>query len=727
MDVSQLLNDLNDAQRRAVCASLTNILVLAGAGSGKTRVLVYRMAWLIQVKNISPYEVLALTFTNKAAVEMRQRCGLILGGATTGMWVGTFHGTAHRLLRQHWKEAGLPQGFQILDSQDQLRLVKKVIRALNLDEIKWPAKQAQYFINARKDEGKRPQHMIDNGDFIWRQLVQIYNVYEEHCQRLGVIDFAELLLRSLELIRDNDALREYYQQRFKHILVDEFQDTNTIQYAFLRLMLGSTGKLFAVGDDDQSIYGWRGARVENLQQLPKHFPSTEIIKLEQNYRSTSNILNMANVLIANNNKRLGKKLWTDSGEGELIDVYAAYSEIDEARYIGSRIKQWVDRGGRHDECAILYRSNIQSRVMEEEMIQRRMPYRVYGGLRFFERSEIKDALAYLRLCSNRYDDPSFERVINIPTRGIGERTVELIREYGRSHTCSLWQAAKNMIAQNILTIRAIKSVQVFIDLVDELQAVGGTVELYEKVESIVHQSGLMDYYGKNKSERGEAKQDNLQELVSAARGFYLSEKEEYENMSELDAFLSHAILESDDCQGEVWEDCVQLMTLHMSKGLEFSLVFLVGLEEGLFPHQMSMQEEGGLEEERRLAYVGITRARQQLVISYAESRRLYGKENFCLPSRFINEIPNEYTREVRPKPRVSRLEGKLLGDDSYSNFTDSTNYDNLYIGQVVMHKVFGEGTIITCEGETTNARVQVSFVSEGMKWLVLAYANLQAL
>ena len=730
MDVSELLNDLNDAQRQAVCAPPTNMLVLAGAGSGKTRVLVHRIAWLIQVENISPYGVLALTFTNKAAAEMRQRCESLLGMPAGGMWVGTFHSTAHRLLRQHYDEAKLPQGFQILDSQDQLRLVKRVVKALDLDDSKWPAKQAQYYINARKDEGKRPEHIADNGDPIQRQLVQIYSLYEEHCQRLGVIDFAELLLRSLELIRDNDELRAHYQQRFRHILVDEFQDTNTIQYAFLRLMAGSTGKLFAVGDDDQSIYGWRGAKVENLQQLSKHFVDTQTIKLEQNYRSTSNILNSANALINHNDGRLGKQLWTDSGEGELIDVYAAYNEIDEARYIGDRIKQWVDEGGRRDECAILYRSNAQSRVMEEEMIQRSMPYRVYGGLRFFERAEIKDALAYMRLCSNRHDDPSFERVVNTPTRGIGERTVELMREYGRSRACSLWQAAKDMTGQNVLTPRAAKSVQVFIGLIDELQGGSDGVELYEKVEHVVHQSGLIEHYGKDKSERGEAKQENLQELVSAARGFRMDEKEEYADMPELDAFLSHAVLESGERQGETWEDCVQLMTLHTAKGLEFPLVFMVGLEEGLFPHQMSMQEEGRLEEERRLAYVGITRARQQLVISYAESRRLYGKENFCLPSRFMGEIPKQYTREVRPKPQASALSsGGLFGDESYdsSSFTQSADYDNLYIGQPVMHGVFGDGVVTACEGQGSHARVQVNFSSEGMKWLVLAYANLQPL
>lgn len=731
MDVSYLLDGLNDAQRNAVCAPPGNMLVLAGAGSGKTRVLVHRIAWLIQVENVSPYGVLALTFTNKAAAEMRQRCESLLGMPTGGMWVSTFHSIAHRLLRQHWEEAKLPQGFQILDSQDQQRLIKKVIRALDLDEKQWPAKQAQYFINARKDEGKRPQHLPDSGDPITRQLVRIYTAYENDCNRLGVIDFAELLLRSLELIRDNLELQAHYQQRFRHILVDEFQDTNTIQYAFLRLMAGNTGRVFAVGDDDQSIYGWRGAKVENIQQLSKHFTDTQVIKLEQNYRSTGNILNAANALIANNDGRMGKELWTDTGEGELIDVYAAYNEIDEARYIGDRIKQWVDDGGQREDCAILYRSNAQSRVFEEEMLMRGYPYRVFGGLRFFERAEIKDALAYLRLCSNRHDDPSFERVINTPTRGIGDRTVEQLREYGRSRSCSLWQAAQDMMAQNGLTARAAKAVQGFIDLVDELAASCAEIELYEKVEHVIHQSGLFDHYGKDKSEKGEAKQENLKELVTAARSFRMDEKEEYADMPELDAFLSHAVLESGEGQGQAWEDCVQLMTLHTAKGLEFPLVFLVGLEEGLFPHQMSLEEEGRLEEERRLAYVGITRARQQLVISYAESRRLYGKENFAMPSRFVGEVPSEYTREVRPKPKVtSSFSGGLFDDDSYStsaDFKESADYSGLYIGQAVMHSIFGDGVVTACEGQGSHARVQVNFSSEGMKWLVLAYANLQPL
>ncbi len=732
MDISYLLNDLNDAQRSAVCAPPGNLLVLAGAGSGKTRVLVHRIAWLIQVENISPYGVLALTFTNKAAAEMRQRCEALLGMPAGGMWVGTFHGIAHRLLRQHWEEARLPQGFQILDAQDQLRLVKRVIRALDLDESQWPPKQAQYYINARKDEGKRPQHLPDSGDPIQRQLLAVYTAYEVHCQRLGVIDFAELLLRTLELIRDNLELQAHYQRRFRHILVDEFQDTNTIQYALLRLLAGNTGHLFAVGDDDQSIYGWRGAKVENIQQLSQHFANLHTVKLEQNYRSTSTILNAANALIANNAGRMGKQLWTDAGDGEPIDVYAAYNEIDEARYVGERIRQWVDGGGRRDECAILYRSNAQSRVLEEEMLQRGMPYRVYGGLRFFERAEIKDALAYLRLCANRHDDPSFERVINTPTRGIGERTLELIRDYSRSRACSLWQAAQDLLGQTGLTPRAAKAVQGFIDLVEELAATCAAVELYEKVEHVIHQSGLFEHCGKDKSERGEARQDNLKELVTAARSFRTDEQGEQDEameMSELDAFLSHAVLESGEQQGEAWEDCVQLMTLHSAKGLEFPLVFLVGLEEGLFPHQMSLEEEGRLEEERRLAYVGITRARQQLVICHAESRRLYGKENLCMPSRFLGEIPAKYTREVRPKPQVSShySGGKFSSANYYDAAGEAAAASGLYIGQAVVHGVFGEGIVTACEGQGSHARVQVNFASEGSKWLVLAYANLQTL
>lgn len=728
MDVSLLLNDLNDEQRNAVTAPPSNVLVLAGAGSGKTRVLVHRIGWLTQVENVSPFGILALTFTNKAAAEMRHRCEALLNMPMNAMWVGTFHGIAHRLLRQHWQDAKLPQAFQILDSQDQNRLIKRVIKSLDLDEEHWPAKQSQWFINHCKDDGKRPQHVNDDGDPTRRQLLQIYTAYEQTCERLGVVDFAELLLRALELVRDNPHIQQHYQQRFSHILVDEFQDTNAIQYAFLRLVAGKTGKLFAVGDDDQSIYGWRGAKIENIHSLQKDFPNVTQIKLEQNYRSTGNILNAANALIENNHERLGKNLWTDSGDGNLIDVYSAYNEIDEARFVGDRIKQWVDEGGSRADCAILYRSNAQSRLFEEEMIQRSMPYRVYGGLRFFERAEIKDALAYLRICSHRNDDASFERVINTPTRGIGERTLDNIRDYARAHACSLWQSANDLITQNGLTARAHSAVVGFIQLTNTLAEQIKDLDLHEKVEHVVHESGLITHYGKDKSERGEAKQDNLKELVSAAKGFRLDEKEDYQDMPVLDAFLSHAVLESGENQGETWEDCVQMMTLHTAKGLEFPLVFLVGMEEGLFPHQMSIDEDGRLEEERRLAYVGITRAKQQLVISYAETRRLYGKENVAPPSRFLNEIPDDYVREVRPRPSVNY--GGGLFDASFnapSELFEQKNTTGLYIGQAVLHPTFGDGIVTACEGTGAHARVQVNFSSVGSKWLVLAYANLQAL
>ncbi|EDY86136.1 DNA-dependent ATPase I and helicase II [gamma proteobacterium HTCC5015] len=725
MDVSYLLDGLNDAQREAVCAPPANLLVLAGAGSGKTRVLVHRMAWLIEVEKVSPYGLMAVTFTNKAAAEMRQRCEALLGMPTGGMWVGTFHGISHRLLRQHWQEAGLPEGFQILDSQDQLRLVKRVVRSLELDESRWPPKQAMWFINARKDEGKRPQHIPDDGDPITGQLVQIYSAYEAQCQRLGVVDFAELLLRALELIRDNDELRDHYQRRFRHLMVDEFQDTNTIQYALLRLLAGSTGRVFAVGDDDQSIYGWRGARIENIQDFRQHFADTQLIKLEQNYRSTGHILNAANALIDHNEGRLGKQLWTDSGEGDPIDLYSAFNEIDEARYVGDRIQQWLENGGAREECAILYRSNAQSRVFEEEMMQRGMPYRVYGGLRFFERAEIKDALAYLRLCSHRNDDASLERVINTPTRGIGERTVAHIRDHAQASRCSMWQAAK-VLAENGLNARAAGAVNRFIELIDEMAAASTDLELHEKIEHVIHHSGLIEHCAKDKSERGETRQENLQELISAGRSFRMDEREEYQDMAPLDAFLSHAVLESGEAQGEAWEDCVQLMTLHSAKGLEFPLVFLAGLEEGLFPHEMSLQEEGRLEEERRLAYVGITRARQQLVMSYAESRRLYGREQFGLPSRFIGEIPDQHINDVRPRAKMANPGGGLF-DSAPSQTAPGTDMSGLYIGQPVEHAVFGEGVVVACEGQGSHARVQVNFADEGAKWLVLAYANLQAL
>ena len=724
MDVSHILDELNKPQREAVSAPAKPLLVLAGAGSGKTRVLVHRIAWLIQVEKISPFAILSVTFTNKAASEMRGRIETLLGAPVGGMWVGTFHGLSHRLLRRHWQEANLLQSFQIIDSDDQLRMVKRIMRSLELDEKVWPAKQAQWYINSCKDEGIRPNSIEDKGDSVTRQLIEIYSTYEAACQRAGVIDFAEMLLRSLELLRDNPELLLHYQQRFRHILIDEFQDTNALQYAWIRLLCGEQSPPFAVGDDDQSIYGWRGARIENIQNFSSHFPETITIKLEQNYRSSGNILNAANAVIANNAGRLGKNLWTDQGDGNPIHLYAAFNEIDEARYAASRIEQWVNNGGEHRDAAILYRSNAQSRVFESSLNENTIPYRVYGGLRFFERAEIKDALSYLRLTSNRHDDPSFDRVINQPTRGIGNKTVDVIREYARHTGSSYWLAAKALLDTNSFTPRAGSSVQSFIDLINSMADGIAGLPLEEQVEHVIAHSKLKEHYlKKEKGEAGQTRIDNLNELISAAQGFNYRPDEEHADMDFLTAFLSHASLEAGEGQAKAGDNCVQLMTLHAAKGLEFSLVFLVGMEEGLFPSERSIDQEGKLEEERRLCYVGITRAEEQLVISYAEQRRLYGSTTYGLPSRFLDEIPKELTHEIRPK--VSSWQSNYQAPKpKASTKINETGFD---IGQLVSHSKFGEGTVLGMEGSGDHARVQVNFESAGTKWLVLSYANLQIL
>jgi len=722
MDVSHILDELNKPQREAVSADSIPQLILAGAGSGKTRVLVHRIAWLIQVEQVSPFAILAVTFTNKAAAEMRGRIEGLLGSPVGGMWVGTFHGLSHRLLRRHWQEAKLSQQFQILDSDDQLRLVKRVMRGLQLDEKLWPAKQSQWFINNRKDEGARPQHIEDKGDPTTRQLIEVYQLYEEACERAGVIDFAELLLRSLELLRDNPQILQHYQQRFKHILVDEFQDTNTLQYAWIRLLAGDSIPPFVVGDDDQSIYGWRGAKIEHIQNFSQDFPQTKTIKLEQNYRSTGNILQAANAVIENNEGRLGKNLWTADGDGDPIHLYAAHNEIEEATYIASRIQQWVSHGNSYSDIAILYRSNAQSRVFESTLNENQIAYRVYGGQRFFDRAEVKDALAYLRLCSNRHDDPSFERIVNQPTRGIGDKTVGIIREHARNNSTSMWQTASTLLENSAFTPRAGTSMMGFIELINQMASEITDLPLDEQVEHVIERSKLKDHYiKKEKGDAGQARIENLNELISAAQGFTYNPDDEHADMDFLTAFLSHASLEAGEGQGEVGDDCVQLMTLHSAKGLEFPLVFLVGLEEGLFPHQRSAEEQGRMEEERRLCYVGITRAEKQLVISYAEQRRLYGNTLYGVPSRFLKEIPSALIEEIRPKVTTWK--------SSYERTTKprlaiQTNETGMAIGSRVAHAKFGEGTITDVEGAGAQARVQVNFDSVGSKWLVLSFANL---
>ncbi|MEM1176112.1 MAG: DNA helicase II [Pseudomonadota bacterium] len=720
MDVTPILDSLNDAQRQAVTLPSEPALVIAGAGSGKTRVLVHRAAWLIDVEGISPNALLAVTFTNKAAAEMRGRIEALLGIPVRNLWIGTFHGLAHRLLRRHWREAELPQNFQIIDSDDQQRIIKRLLKNLDVDDSRYTPRDIQYFINAQKDEGARPENIADEGDPERRQMIAFYAAYQEVCDRGGLVDFAELLLRAHELFRKNPELLGHYQRRFRHLLVDEFQDTNAIQYAWLRLLSGGGATPFAVGDDDQSIYRWRGAKVEHIYRFQKDFPGTNIIKLEQNYRSTSTILNAANAVIANNNGRMGKNLWTEGADGDPIRLYAAYNERDEADFIVARLKDWIDQGNLRAESAILYRSNAQSRVLEEGLINAGIPYRVYGGLRFFERMEIKDALAYLRLISNRDDDASFERIVNKPTRGIGARTLDIMRSYARANACSMWRAA-GAISSDELNGRAANAVLAFIHLVERMAKETDDLDLHDKVDHVIYASGLIDFFKKEKGETGETRIDNLMELVSAARGFEVDPESE---MTPLDEFLSHAALESGEGQADAWDDCVQLMTMHSAKGLEFPLVFLVGMEDGLFPHQRSVADPQGLEEERRLCYVGITRAKQTLYVTHAEQRRLHGVENFSMPSRFIAEIPSEHVEEIRPKVQVSRPTRMPNRSRQTSVARAQEQEVGVRLGQRVRHGKFGDGVILNYEGNGPHARVEVNFENAGTKWLVLSYANL---
>lgn len=650
MNASNLLNSLNDKQQEAVAAPHGNLLVLAGAGSGKTRVLVHRIAWLLSIDNYSPHSVMAVTFTNKAAAEMRHRIKHLVGTSQSGMWIGTFHGLAHRLLRVHHMDANLPQDFQILDSEDQLRLLKRLIRAMNLDEKKWLPRQAMWYINAKKDEGLRPQHVESYGNSVEAIWQRIYQEYQEACDRVGLVDFAELLLRTHELWLNKPHLLRHYHRRFTNILVDEFQDTNQIQYSWIRMLAGNDGNVMIVGDDDQSIYGWRGAQVENIQRFLNDFPSAQTICLEQNYRSTSNILRAANALIAHNGRRVSKNLWTDGVEGEPITLYCAFNELDEAHFVVNQIKVSQEKGGALSDCAILYRSNAQSRVLEEALLQMELPYCIYGGMRFFERQEIKDSLAYLRLLANRNDDASYERVINMPTRGIGNRTLEMVRQTARTRKLTLWQASQALLTERALASRAASALQRFLELLDALAKDTADLPLHVQTDRVIKNSGLWNMYKQEKGEKGQARIENLEELVTATRQF--SYDDEDKNLLPLQAFLSHVTLEAGEGQTDFSQDAVQLMTLHSAKGLEFLQVFIVGMEEGMFPSQMSLDEDRRLEEERRLAYVGVTRAMEKLTITYAESRRLYGKETYYQPSRFVGELPFACVEEVRLRTRV---------------------------------------------------------------------------
>jgi len=731
MDVSELLDSLNDKQREVVAAPKQNMLVLAGAGSGKTRVLVQRIAWLMQVEQAASHSILAVTFTNKAAAEMRAKVEQVTSGNTHGMWIGTFHGLAHRLLRMHFQEAKLPQTFQVLDSDDQLRLIKRIIRTLALDEKKWPAKQFVWYINGKKDEGLRPQHIDAQFDPSEELFVKVYQTYQDTCDRAGLVDFAELLLRAHELWLHNPELLAHYQQRFGHILVDEFQDTNAIQYAWLTLLGKAQSKVMIVGDDDQSIYGWRGAKIENIERFTTEFDNAKTIRLEQNYRSSANILNAANQLISNNNNRLGKELWTDDKAGDKISIYTAFNEIDEARFIAGRIKQWRDDGGKLDEVAILYRSNAQSRLMEEALLQGQLPYRIYGGQRFFERQEIKDALAYLRIINNRDDDAAFERIINTPTRGIGNQTVALIRDAARSLQVTLWQACQKMLQIEQLKGRSAKTITNFINLIDQLEDDSVNLDLDQQTNFVIQHSGLKAMYKAEKGERAEQRIENLNELVTACQTFKSeplydqeSDQDLIAELTPLTAFLTHAALESGESQADEFESAVQLMTMHSAKGLEFPLVFIAGLEEGMFPSQQSLEEIGRLEEERRLCYVGMTRAMNKLYLLHAESRRIYGQEKFHKASRFLRELPEECIEEIRMQSQVTRPKavGKFSNTFTLETFANS----GFTLGQQVKHAKFGEGVVLNYEGSAAQSRIQVNFEEVGSKWLVVEYANLQA-
>jgi DNA helicase-2/ATP-dependent DNA helicase PcrA len=734
MDVSYLIDPLNEAQREAVCAPPGHYLVLAGAGSGKTRVLTHRIGWLTQAERVPPWAVLAVTFTNKAAGEMRARLEALIPGGIQGLTVGTFHGIAHRLLRRHWREAGLPETFQILDADDQLRLVKRVVAGLGLDDAKFPPRQASWQINQWKDEGKRPDSIEHRDHPVTHTFVNIYKAYEDACRRAGLVDFAELLLRAHELWLKNPAVLEHYQQRWLYLLIDEFQDTNTLQYAWIRVLAGATGQVFVVGDDDQAIYGWRGAKVENVQQFLRDFPGARTIKLEQNYRSTSTILKTANSVIQRNGSRLGKQLWTAGEDGERIALYAAYNEQDEARFVIERIREYISEHGHAKDCAILYRSNAQSRNFEEQLTQRNIKYRVYGGQRFFDRAEVKDALAYLRLTANRHDDAAFERAVNTPPRGIGDRTLDALRRRARGENTSMWEAVLSELSGGSeLAGRAKNAVKAFLTLIDEMartfkplsqaEESSDALALAEQIDHAITHTGLRDFYEKDSRGNAESRVENLDELVNVASRFERTAEDIDAGLGELSAFLSHAALEAGENQGEAWDDCVQLMTLHSAKGLEFPVVFLVGMEEGLFPSQRSVDDEGRLEEERRLAYVGITRAREKLVVTHAESRRMHGTEMLARPSRFLGEMPAELIDEVRPRVQVTR---PLYAGRSEISPSLEENLP-VKLGQRVSHPSFGEGVVISAEGSGAHTRLQVNFEGAGSKWLVAAYANLTPL
>lgn len=721
-DTSNLLDGLNAAQREAVTAPLTHVLILAGAGSGKTRVLVQRIAWLLRTEQALAPTILAVTFTNRAAGELRERITQLLKHAPSGLWAGTFHGLAHRLLRIHWREAQLPESFQILDSDDQLRTIRRLLKSSQLDEKKYLPRQVQQFINQCKERGQRAQQLAsEQAESRWLlHMTELYVNYENFCQQSGLVDFTELLLRSYELLRDNAEVRDHYQNRFRHILVDEFQDTNYLQYEWLKLLAGQHNHLFIVGDDDQSIYGWRGARIENIQSFQQNYNNVVTVRLEQNYRSTGMILKAANAVISHNTRRLGKELWTDGADGDPLFIFAAYNEDDEAAFIVSKIQAADDA---YQDNAILYRTSAQSRLLEEALLAAHIPYRIFGGMRFYERAEIKDVLAFLRLVVHRDDDTAFERVINIPKRGVGERTMENIRAVARQQGVSLWQALNDMIQNGAVKGRALNALLAFQHHIETLTAQRERLCLSQLIKYVVNETGFPAHYQKEGKEEAQRRLENLAELVNAAVGF---EEKTQQGLDPLSELLAHAALEAGAGRGSAGEDCVQLMTLHLAKGLEFKRVFLCGLDDGLFPHQTSL-DEGNLEEERRLCYVGITRAREQLYLSHCETRYRYGQRDFSLPSRFLKEIPIELTDSVRLSSPSQNVSALFLNDTfSAKQPTSRKECTDLCVGDRVLHKEYGEGVIVDQEGQGEFTCVQVAF-AEQVKWLILKYAQFERL
>ncbi len=719
MNLSEIIDGLNDKQNQSVTLDDDqNALILAGAGSGKTRVLTHRIAYLVTQKNIYIDAILAVTFTNKAAKEMRERLELLLRRPIRSMWVGTFHGLAHRLLRAHPIEANLSAQFQILDQQDQFRIIKRLMKENQVDESKFPVRKIQWFINQQKDEGIHPSDIDAGYNFFVKQSVKVFELYEAHCKANELIDFAELLVRSYELLKNNTELLTHYQNRFEHILVDEFQDTNTIQYKWIKLLSSGRNQIFCVGDDDQSIYGWRGAKIENIQKLESDFRPIQTIRLEQNYRSTGNILSASNALIANNSNRLGKSLWTDSGDGDLIDVYEARTETDESDYVVSTIQQHINSGALPNECAILYRSNAQSRSFEERLIKYNIPYVIYGGLRFFERAEIKDALCYLRLMESSADNVAFERVVNFPTRGIGNATIEKVREFARDNHTNLFQAA--IAISPSLPTRASNALSGFIQLIEQMCDDAKHLELSEKVAYLIKASGLIEHYSNDKTDKAGSKKENLEELIAAAKQYVHEEDSE---MNEVVGFISLASLDSSGDTNAPENQNVQLMTIHSAKGLEFPYVFLTGMEEDLFPSRQSKDEPHLMDEERRLCYVGMTRAMKKLSLSFATKRFLHGQSLYAYPSRFLDEIPTEYTNSLRQKYGATLQ--NYQEDDIFNQDIEPEGQGQLSIGVAVKHGKFGFGTVLNFEGEGDSARIQIKFKSAGTKWLISSYANLE--